>query len=136
MYLLHHWGFECTCSLCTAPEADVEESDARIEQIQNLWADLDNYAADSAGTPEKAERLIQLYHEEGLVTRMVEAYYRAAVEWNGAGDPGKARMFAEKAVSAGKIMESGIRPFMNSMRELVTSPEEHWTWRFRVRNNG
>lgn len=135
MYLLHHWGFECTCSLCTASEAEIVESDTRIEEIRSLWTDLDNYTPESAGTPAKAERLIDLYQEEGLVTRMVEAYYRVAVEWNGVGNSERARSFAEKAISAGEIMESGIRPFMNNMRELAKNPEGHWTWRFRVRNN-
>ncbi|KAJ4396374.1 SET domain-containing protein 5 [Gnomoniopsis smithogilvyi] len=135
MYLLRHWGFECTCSLCTASETEIEESDTRIDEIRSLWADLDNYTPDSAATPEKAERLIDLYHDEDLVTRMVEAYYRVAVEWNGVGDSEKAKMFAEKAITAGKIMESGIRPFLNNMRELARNPESHWTWRFRVRNS-
>lgn len=135
MYLLHHWGFECTCSLCTASDTEIEKSDTRIDEIRSLWTELDNYTPASAATPEKAERLIDLYHEEDLVTRMVEAYYRVAVEWNGVGDSERARMFAEKAISAGKIMESGIRPFLNNMRELANNPEGHWTWRFRVRNN-
>lgn len=135
MYLLHNWGFECTCSLCTASEAEIEKSDARIDQIQSLWANLDNYTPTSAATPEQAERLIDLYHEEGLVTRMVESYYRVAVEWNGVGQSEKAKIFAEKAISAGQIMESGIRPFLNNMRELAKNPEGHWTWRFRERNN-
>lgn len=135
MHLLHHWGFDCTCSLCTASEAEIEKSDARIEQIRNLWGDLDNYTPDSAATPAKAEQLIDLYREEDLVTRMVEAYYRVAVEWNGVGDAGQARMFAEKAISAGEIMESGIRPFLNNMRELAKNPEGHWTWGFRIRSN-
>lgn len=64
---------------------------------------------------------------------MVEAYYRAAVEWNGVGDAEKARRFAERSVEAGRVMESGIRPFLGNMRALAANPEGHWTWRFRVR---
>lgn len=135
-FLLHHWGFACTCSLCTASETEIETSDAQISQIRALWADLDDYSpsAGSAATPDKAERLIDLYRAEGLVTRMVEAYYRAAVEWNGVGDSARARQFAERSIREGEVMESGIRPFMNNMRELARNPEGHWTWRFRVRD--
>lgn len=135
-FLLQHWGFACTCSLCTASEAEIEKSDAQISQIRALWAELDDYSPGSAATPEKAELLIDLYREEGLVTRMVEAYYRAAVEWNGVGDSEKARQFAETSVREGEVMESGIRPFLNNMRELALNPEGHWTWRFRVRDGG
>lgn len=65
---------------------------------------------------------------------MVEAYYRAAVERNGAGDAAGARAMAERSVAAGQVMEeSGIRPFLANMRALAADPEGHWTWRFRVR---
>lgn len=63
---------------------------------------------------------------------MVEAYYRAAVEYNGRGDAERARDFALKAVEAGKVMESGIRPFMENMRAMAGDPTAHWTWMFRV----
>lgn len=63
---------------------------------------------------------------------MVEAFYRAAVEYNGRGNAGQAVHFAEKAIEAGAVMESGIRPFMENMRALARDPAAHWTWMFRV----
>lgn len=139
-FLQHHWGFTCTCALCTAPADEVAQSDERTTEIRALWAVLDDYnnnnpssSSAAAATPEKAERAIALYRDEGLVTRMVEAYYRAAVEHNGVGDAARARAMAERAIRAGEVMESGIRPFLWNMRELARDPEGHWTWRFRVR---
>lgn len=134
--LLFHWGFQCTCALCTAPAAAVQESDARIAEIQALWAVLDQYAPPSssaaAATPAHAERLVQLYRDEGLHARLVEAYYRAAVEYNGRGDAGRAVHFAQQALEAGAVRESGIRPFLDNMRALARDPAAHWTWMFRV----
>lgn len=111
-----------------------------------MWSILDHYGppppppsttttttTTTAGpTPDDAELLIQLYREEGLHTRMVEAYYRAAVEWNGRGDAERAAYFASEAVAAGRVMESGIRPFLENMRALARDPRAHWTWMFRV----
>lgn len=134
-FLLHHWGFTCACSLCAAPDDEAARSDARVAEIRALWAELDDYSPASAATPAKAERAVALYRDEGLATRMVEAYYRAAVEYNGAGDAPRARALAERAVREGEVMESGIRPFLRNMRELARDPEGHWTWRFRVRDS-
>lgn len=128
----HGWGFECTCSHCSASEEVIKESDERVDQILILQKDLDDYSSASAANPEKAERLVNLFKAEGLVTRMVEAYYRAAVEYNGIGSAEEAIRFAKLCIEEGEVLESSIRPFMNNMRELVRDPSAHWTWRFRL----
>lgn len=103
-----------------------------MEQILTLQRDLDDYSAASAATPEKAALLVKLFEAEGLVTRMVEAYYRAAVEYNGIGNAEEAVRSAKLCIEEGEVLESSIRPFMNNMRELVRDPSAHWTWRFRL----
>lgn len=128
----HGWGFECTCSHCSASEETIKESDERVEQILALQKDLDDYTPGSAATPEKAERLVKLFKEEGLVTRMVEAYYRAAVEYNGIGSAEEAIRFAKLCIEEGEVLESSIGPFMNNMRELIREASAHWTWKFRL----
>lgn len=100
--------------------------------IRALWSELDDRSPASAANPIKAEQLLALYREEGLVTRMVEAYYRAAVEWNGIGAAAKGRLMAERAVAAGEVMEAGIRAFLGDMRALAANPEGHWSYRFRA----
>ncbi|KAL1875455.1 hypothetical protein Daus18300_003194 [Diaporthe australafricana] len=116
-------------------EEAIKESDDRVEQIQKLQKDLDDYSPASSATPEKAELLIRLFEAEGLFTRIVEAYYRAAVEWNGVGSAEKAVKFARLCIEEGKVLESSIRPFMNNMRGLARDPSAHWTWRFRSNHN-
>ncbi|TPX10069.1 uncharacterized protein E0L32_001266 [Thyridium curvatum] len=66
------------------------ESDARITSIHQLWKELDDYSPESTASPDKAELLIQLVELEGAMGRMHEAYYRAALEWNGVGEAVKA----------------------------------------------
>ncbi|KAK1826276.1 SET domain-containing protein 5 [Podospora conica] len=124
------WSFTCTCPRCTAEPHVLAESDARCEHLNRLRRELDDYSA--SATPEKAELLVTLYELEGLEVRMYEAYYRAALEWNGVGDSGRAVRYARLCLDRGLLLRGPDRPFVESMRALVLDPTRHWSWRFRV----
>lgn len=79
-----------------------------------------------------AELLITLYELEGLRVRIYEAYYRAALEWNGAGSSVKATKYARLCVDSGLMLRSDDSPFLDSMMKLIESPKQHWSWRFRI----
>lgn len=127
-----HWGFKCTCEHCTADKTLTAESDRRIEQIHALWRDLDDYSPASSGSAEKAEQLIELYQLEHLETRLHEAYYRAAIEWNGLGKSALAVEAAEQCLERGELMRGPETPFAKNMRDLLRDPQKHWSWRFRL----
>jgi len=97
-----------------------------------LRRELDDYSA--SATPEKAELLITLYELEGLSVRIYEAYYRAALEWNGVGDSARATRYARLCLDKGLLLRGPDRPFVESMQELVADPTRHWSWRFRVKS--
>ncbi|KAK0738193.1 hypothetical protein B0T18DRAFT_483179 [Schizothecium vesticola] len=124
------WSFTCTCPRCTAEPHVLAESDARCDHLNRLRRELDDYSA--SATPEKAELLVTLYELEGLEVRMYEAYYRAALEWNGVGDSGRAVRYARLCLDRGLLLRGPDRPFVESMRALVADPTGHWSWRFRV----
>ncbi|KAJ4420308.1 SET domain-containing protein 5 [Gnomoniopsis sp. IMI 355080] len=126
-----NWGFACTCKHCTGKEDDISTSDERMERIHSLWKELDDYTAASTATPAKAEELVSLYEEEGLKTRIHEAYYRAAIEYNAVGASAKASRFAMLSILRGQMMAGFDRPFVEKMKELVKDPEKHWSWKFR-----
>lgn len=130
--LQSHWGFECTCKHCTADTDFIADSDRRIEQIHALWRDLDDYSPASSGSTDKAEQLIELYQLEHLDTRMHEAYYRAAIEWNGVGNSVLAIEAARKCLDRGELMRGPEAPFARNMRDLLQDPRKHWSWRFRL----
>jgi hypothetical protein len=79
--------------------------------------------------------LITLYELEGLQVRIYEAYYRAALEWNGVGDSGRAVKYARLCLDRGLLLRGPDRPFVDSMKELVADPTRHWSWGFRVKNS-
>ncbi|KAK3346379.1 hypothetical protein B0T25DRAFT_278032 [Lasiosphaeria hispida] len=131
--LLHKtWSFTCTCARCTAEPHLLAESDARVAQINQLRRELDDYSA--SATPEKAELLVTLYELEGVAVRIYEAYYRAALEWNGVGDAARATRYARLCLARGLVLRGPERPFVESMRGLVADPAGHWSWRFRVKD--
>jgi len=125
------WGFTCDCSRCTAEPHLVAESNSRVEQMKELRRELDDYS--TAVTPEKAELLVTLYELEGLQVRIYEAYYRAALEWNGVGDASRAVRYARLCLDKGLLLRGEDRPFVESMREMVKDAKAHWSWRFRVK---
>ncbi|KAK4161388.1 hypothetical protein QBC43DRAFT_357958, partial [Cladorrhinum sp. PSN259] len=134
--LLHDsWGFTCTCRRCTLPTRENEESDYRAEQIHTLLKELDDYSSLEA-SPEKAELLVRLYEAEGIQARIYEAYYRAALEWNGVGNSNKAVMHARLCLEKGSSLRSEESPFLVIMRRLIENPGEHWSWGFRLRLTG
>jgi len=124
----------CTCRRCTAEDHVVQESDDRVEQIVALIAELDDYTETGKGTPDKAELLITLQELEGQVIRMYEAYYRAAVEWNGVGETTKALRYARLCLSRGIVLRGPGRAFAENLRAMMKEPEKHWTFRFRLKN--
>ncbi|KAI1340959.1 SET domain-containing protein [Xylariaceae sp. FL0016] len=134
--LLHStWGFHCACDRCSASASQTAASDARVSRIHDLWARLDDYARPATdATPRMAESLVALYEREGIVGRVQEAHYRAAVEWIGVGDAGKAAKHAELCVHYGVMFKGPGRPFVEKMRELLREPEGYTMWGFRLRN--
>ncbi|KAI0534918.1 hypothetical protein GGR58DRAFT_29962 [Xylaria digitata] len=135
MRRLKSWGFECTCERCTANETQVAESDENVLEMQRLWKELDNYSASSRATPAMAERLISLYNQEGLQSRIQEAHYRAAVEWIGIGEIEKASEHAMICVKYGTLFKGPGRPFIEKMKQLLDSPTSHPHWMFRSKHN-
>ncbi|KAK4038549.1 SET domain-containing protein 5 [Parachaetomium inaequale] len=128
------WSFTCTCPRCTLEPHLLGESDSRVKQMQELRRELDDYSG--AAMPQTAELLVTLYELEGLQVRIYEAYYRAALEWNGVEDAARAVKYARLCLDKGLLLRGEDRPFVESMREMVRDAKGHWSWRFRVKERG
>ncbi|KAI1360291.1 hypothetical protein F5Y08DRAFT_52590 [Xylaria arbuscula] len=132
---LKSWGFECSCERCSANVTQTAESDENIAEVHRLWKQLDDYSALSRATPEMAERLISLYYQEGLESRIQEAHYRAAVEWIGHGEVEMASQHAKLCIEYGTLFKGPGRPFIEKMRQLLDSPTHHPHWKFRLKQH-
>ncbi|KAK4171742.1 hypothetical protein QBC36DRAFT_350120 [Triangularia setosa] len=129
---LSYWNFTCSCSRCTQPSRRLRESDDRTAQLLGIRNKLDQYDISLRDGQAMAELLIALYEIEGLEARIHEAYYRAAIEFNGVENRWKATKFARLCLDRGLLLKDETRPFVVQMRSLVEHPEGHWSWGFRL----
>lgn len=140
-HLLHdRWGFKCTCGACSAPAADINASDTRLEKISSLWPFLLDKSGDEVqeanrtvanNSTELAELLVSLAEIEGLDAVMLQPYRAAALEWNALGDPSKAKYYAALAIEYGINSFGSQNPMVRDMQGLMKDPELHWSWRLR-----
>ncbi|KIW05732.1 uncharacterized protein PV09_03589 [Verruconis gallopava] len=132
------WGFSCGCNACTAHAPIREASDRRVEEIERLQSMLGDYSAaspiaDSETGTRVADLLIELYRLEGMLGPISEAYAYAALEYNSAQRKWEAIKYANMAIEAGLLYGGPKDGDVQSMMELVRSPEEHWSWDYRAR---
>ncbi|KAG0646390.1 N-lysine methyltransferase SMYD2 [Hyphodiscus hymeniophilus] len=135
-FLSTSWGFTCTCSLCSSSATHTHASDARIRRIVHLQNALADWSGESIGTPGTAEKLIDLYEEEGIHAAKGTGHMFAALAYNAVGDTAMAKEHAEGALVAGLVNNghaNGEAADENEMKSLVDWPEGHWSFMARRR---
>ncbi|KAK4182615.1 hypothetical protein QBC35DRAFT_546637 [Podospora australis] len=127
------WGFECSCSLCTAPPKEEEKSRKRVEGIKELERTLEDLGAAKGKVNKKMmERLVKRYREERLEGYMSGGLTLVAMNFNMLGDAKNAEKYAKMAEEA-VVMERGRGAAdAEAMRNLGRDPRGHFTWRARV----
>jgi hypothetical protein len=130
-YLKNAFGFDCNCSLCILPPADLQASDARRRQIQLL----DNAIGDPERRMKKPEEsladchsLLQILDEEykgsagALIPRL---YYDAFQISISHGDQARASAFAERGFKSRVICEGEDSPETQRIKSLKENPAGH-----------
>ena len=132
--LSQYWGFECSCSLCSAASHITRASDARLQKILHLQTVLADWSPWSAVTPAMAEELIALYEEEGIHAAKAAGHTLAALSYNAVGDTRVAGFHAEFALEAGMV-NKGSDDDSKAMKLLLEDPVAHWSYRARARRD-
>jgi hypothetical protein len=131
-----HWGFECSCSLCSAPDHISDASDARISKILSLQTQLADYKPwTSTATPAMAEELIKLYEEEELYAAKAIGHTFAALAYNAEGDTKIAQWHADLALDAGMVTSGPADGDAEQMKLIMEDPVAHWSYRVRARRD-
>ena len=127
------WGFNCTCSACSASSKLVAASDTRIDTIIEIQEELADRTEMSQGSPKLAEKLISLLRTEQLWALVHDGYFGVAVEYNGIGDAVSAQRYALLALQTRSVCRPGgaIDDWDRDMFMLSTDPQTHPSWRFR-----
>jgi hypothetical protein len=130
--LARNWGFQCSCSSCSAHPAFTAESDSRIEQMNALAEKLNDWTAESTANPDMAELLISLYIQERLFASLGVAYKHAAEVYSSFGDKFNAIRNARMATEY-SLLDKGFRDRdVREMKAMANEPEMTWSWNKRV----
>ena len=107
-----HWGFTCTCALCSSSPVQQSASDSRLRRIRELEVLIYQTHAESqtpvleqtqVDSTVLAKELLGLYEEEGLDGALVRAYDNLATAWKRKGGLKKAKMWAGKGLAAAAL---------------------------------
>jgi hypothetical protein len=127
---LSDWGFDCRCAHCTMSEADVKDSDARMDRIYELEEKIEKLVAAGNGVDATlGDELVGLYEAERFWTYIGQAYTRAALLHSLVGNEKETKKYAEKAREA---MAREFGPFHKdtiAMAVLEADVKSHWSWR-------
>lgn len=143
-FLKERFKFECKCELCSLPQAQRKRSDTRLRKLQAIdnsigayfWGDIE---------PEVALKLLHtmfgLFDEEGIwdgsIARAYKDAYDIAIETE---DESRARVFAERAYNARRLIEGDDSPVTVKMKQAAeklsaSTPQgmnevefENWLW--------
>lgn len=133
------FGFDCDCSVCSLPLAELQVSDARRLQIQHL--------DDAIGDPSRVmnrpddcladcHALLQTLKEEyhnGAGASIARLYYDAFPICITHGDQARASVFARKAHESRVICEGEDSPETRKVKNLMEIPASHMNFGFSTR---
>ena len=132
---IRHWRkADCKCAKCTGNYSfkELEDSDARLAEIQTLQAELGNHENLDV-TTDMVDRLLELYKIERLESRIAAAYEIAALTYNNLGLSKKAQKFANRARLAWLIEMGPDSNEAIAMRIFAEDPEGHYSYKAKVK---
>jgi hypothetical protein len=128
-HLKKSFAFDCTCKLCSLPEAARAVSDNRqseITRLDELLGDGSRLLSNPAKCLEDVHTLLKLLEAENITdARVPRAYYDALQIAIAHGDQARAKVFAQKAYDARLCCEGDDSPLTIRMKSLVARPAEH-----------
>ncbi|KAL6922946.1 hypothetical protein FSST1_000220 [Fusarium sambucinum] len=128
-WLKENFGFDCNCSVCLLPPAELEKSDKRRERIQHLDSRIGdpvcmmNRPNVSLGN---CRSLLQVLKEEfvnGTTALVAKAYYDAFQIAIVHGDVARGAVFAERSYQARLLCEGRDSPETRRMQNLAENPK-------------
>lgn len=133
-FLKSAFGFDCKCSTCTLPPAELRDSDARRVLIQSLdeaIGDPYRMATKPMESLRDCHSLLKTLKKEFkdyTGAHGCRLYYDAFQICISHGDQARASAFAEKAYRARVCCEGEDSPETKRMKALSTKPTEHMSY--------
>lgn len=130
-WLEEKFGFNCDCRACRLPLIELEMSDKRRKQIQQLDEDIGNpfsMMSRPSVSLSNCRSLLQVLKEEFeketsiLVARANYDVFQIAIV---DGDEARGAVFAERAYQIRLLCEGGDSPETERMQKLAENPKNH-----------
>lgn len=130
-HLMDVFSFACACELCSLPLLARNGSDYRLDQIRSI--DEDEGAATDLNQVERpakslsqVHRLFELLEEEGICDiRIARACFNAFQIAAVVGDKARAKVFAERAYAARKVLAGDDNPTTIAFKHFAQQPVDY-----------
>lgn len=130
--LRNGWGFECSCSTCSAHPRLVAESDARLAEMESVQKLLNDWTDTSSATPALAKLLVSLYEQERLHAGLSTAYQHVAEVYSSFGMKWEAIRYARLSLEWNMLDKGWDDRDVAAMQRMASEPESTWSWNRRV----
>jgi hypothetical protein len=139
-HLMDAFSFACACELCSLPLTARTESDYRLDQIRSIDEDkgaatnLDQVLERPAKSLSQVHRLCELLGEEGICDiRISRACFNAFQIAAMVGDKARAKVFAERAYAARKVLAGDDNPTTIKFKHLAKRPVDYHLYGKRMK---
>ncbi|KAK4443830.1 SET domain-protein 5 [Podospora aff. communis PSN243] len=116
---LFNWGFNCTCSLCTASPAVQHESDQRRERLADLYFAMKELSVTHKQLLEMTDQFLALIHAEHLETRFGEYFQAIIMFYYNRKDLGSALKYARLSLKYSEAFADPDGGFCQSLRDDI-----------------
>jgi hypothetical protein len=127
--LKDHFGFECSCEICSLPVDQLADSDKRLKRAQELDGTIGNGKKmhfEPDDVMKCCRELFNIYEKEGAKDgRLSRLYYDCFQMCNMHGDLARARCFAKYYCDTKKIAEGADSINVLETKPFVKNPQKH-----------
>ncbi|KAK0464306.1 uncharacterized protein EV420DRAFT_1036375 [Desarmillaria tabescens] len=134
-FLLEHYGFDCTCSVCSLPPSQSHASDERLNSISalyKLFSTWETHSISGAEAIDVVRRIWTLTNEEGYFSERGQLFADAALVALSHSDASAARAWAKAAAEWYGYELGQDSEQVANMGAIISKPEVHHAWGTRV----
>ena len=130
-HLKNAFGFDCHCRLCSLPHPDLQNSDDRRLQIQNLDSTIGdpgrvmNKPGDCLADCRRLHQVLEDEYEGHASALIARLYYDAFQISITHSDQARASIFAQRAYQSRIICEGDDSPETQQMKRFMQDPTAH-----------
>lgn len=136
-HLMEAFSFACICELCSLPLTARNDSNYRLDQIRSIEdaaTDLDQVLEHPAKSLSQVYRIFELLEVQGIcdisIVRACFSTFQIAAM---VGDKARAKVFAERAYAARKVLAGDDNPTTIEFKHLAERPVDYHLYGKRMK---